>query len=126
IARELTASSLGLSATTSRLDAPIIREGTMAGIVCHEHVGEARIWSQKDRDFAACTADMAALFLEQADRAEIERALRQRREEKLAEDKMAALGRLARSVAHDINNVFNALAMTGRLLEAREAEDLRR
>ena len=65
-------------------------------MVCHEHVGEARIWSQKDRDFVASTADMAALFLEQADRLGIELALRQRRENQLADEKMAALGRLAR------------------------------
>ena len=32
----------------------------------------------------------------------------------------------ARAVAHDINNVFNTLSLTGMLLEAREAEDLRR
>ena len=93
--------------------------------MCVEHVGHARIWSQKDRDFAASTADMAALFLEQADRLEIEVALRERRENKLAEDKMAALGRLARSVAHDINNVFNLIAMTAFLVEEREDEELR-
>jgi signal transduction histidine kinase len=126
VVRELTGTALALDGTVSRLDAPIIREGTVAGIVCYEHVGEARPWSQKDRDFAASSADMAALFLEQADRVEIEVALRQRREERLAEEKMAALGRLARSVAHDMSNVFNALSMTGHLLETREAEDLRR
>ena len=50
---------------------------------------------------------MAALFLEQADRLDIELALRERRESKLAEDKMAALSRLARAVAHDVaNNVL--------------------
>ena len=39
---------------------------------------------------------------------------------------MAALGRLARSVAHDINNVFNLIAMTGFLVEERGDEELRR
>ena len=95
VARELAGSAFALIGTTARLDAPIIRAGIVAGVVCYEHVGDARIWSQKDRDFAASTADMAALFLEQADRLEIEVALRERRENKLAEDKMAALGRLA-------------------------------
>ena len=116
-ARELAGSAFELAGTAARLDAPIIREGVVAGVVCYEHVGDARIWSQKDRDFAASTADMAALFLEQADRLEIEIALRERRENKLMEDKMAALSRLARAVAHDINNVFNVLGMTGFLLE---------
>jgi signal transduction histidine kinase len=126
VARELTGSAFALTGTTARLDAPIIREGVVAGVVCHEHVGEARIWSQKDRDFAASTADMAALFLEQADRLEIELALRERRESKLMEDKMAALSRLARAVAHDINNVFNVLGMTGFLLEESQDEEIHR
>ena len=125
VARELAGSAFALIGTTARLDAPIIRAGNVAGVVCYEHVGDARIWSQKDRDFAASTADMAALFLEQADRLEIEVALRERRENKLAEDKMVALGRLARSVAHDVNNVFNLIAMTAFLVEEREDEELR-
>jgi len=125
-ARELAGSALQLTGTAARLDAPIIREGAVAGVVCCEHVGDARIWSQKDRDFAASTADMAALFLEQADRLDIELALRERRESTLVEDKMAALSRLARAVAHDINNVFNVLGMTGFLLEGSEDQELRR
>jgi signal transduction histidine kinase len=124
--RDLRGSPLALAGTTARLDAPIIREGAVAGVVCHEHAGETRIWSQKERDFAASAADMAALFLEQADRFEIELTLRQRREEMMADEKMAALSRLARSVAHDMNNVFNVLAMTGATLEAREDQELRR
>ena len=126
VARELAGSAFTLAGTTARLDAPIIREGVVAGVVCYEHVGEARIWSQKDRDFAASTADMAALFLEHADRLEIELALRERRESKLMEDKMAALGRLARAVAHDINNVFNVLGMTGFILEESQDEAIHR
>ncbi len=126
LTRELTDGYLDVHGISSRIDAAIIREGAVAGVVCHEHVGPARIWSQKDRDFVASTADMAALFLEEADRLAIELALRQRREDQLAQEKMAALGRLARAVAHDINNVFNTLSLTGMLLEAREAEDLRR
>jgi signal transduction histidine kinase len=126
VARELAGSAFELTGTAARLDAPIIRDGVVAGVVCYEHVGEARMWSQKDRDFAASSADMAALFLEQADRLEIEAALRERRENKLMEDKMAALSRLARAVAHDINNVFNVLGMTGFLLEESADEVVRR
>ena len=57
--------------------------------------GRGAHWSQEDRDFGACAADMAALFLEQADRLEIEASLRARRESELADERMAALGRLA-------------------------------
>ena len=125
LTRELTDAYLDVHGISSRIDAAIIREGAVVGVVCHEHVGPARIWSQKDRDFVASTADMAALFLEQADRLAIELALRQRREDQLAHEKMAALGRLARAVAHDINNVFHTLSLTGELLEAGAADDLR-
>lgn len=125
LTRELVGAYLDVHGISSRIDASIIREGAVAGIVCFEHVGAPRLWSQKDRDFAASAADMAALFLEQADRLEIEVALRERREEQLAEEKMAALGRLARTVAHDVNNVFTAIGLVGLALERREDEELR-
>jgi signal transduction histidine kinase len=119
------AESLAAERVASLMAAPVIRDGNVAGIICYHHVGTPRIWSQAERDFAACVADMAALFLEQADRLEIEEALRDRRESELADEKMAALGRLAGSVAHDVNNVLGALGMVGVALEADERGDIR-
>ena len=43
---------------TSMLDAPIIVEGQMRGVLCHEHVGPARVWGVTESAFAASIADL--------------------------------------------------------------------
>jgi signal transduction histidine kinase len=108
----------GADPIISVLAAPVIRGGGIGGFVSFEQTGDRREWSQGERDFAASTADMAALFLEQADRLEIEASLRERREFELVAEKMTALERLARAVAHDVNNVLAALGLIGLALEA--------
>ena len=79
---------------------------------------------QEDRDFAACAADMVALFLEQADRLEIEASLHDRIESELADERMRALGHLARSIAHDMNSVLGAMDLIGVALESDARADV--
>ena len=47
------------------LDCPVFEKGNAIGVVCHEHVGAVRGWSDADRNFAATVADMLGLYLEQ-------------------------------------------------------------
>jgi two-component system, cell cycle sensor histidine kinase and response regulator CckA len=114
--RELTASYLDPLGITSMLDAPIIRNGRVIGVVCHEHIGPQRTFSQKDLDFASSVADMITLIFEQADRLELEAALQAQTELRLEAQKMEALGRMARAVAHDFNNLLATVSMTVTLL----------
>ncbi len=46
------------------LDIPIRLEGKMVGVLCNEHVGNARVWETDEITFAKSVADIIALALE--------------------------------------------------------------
>src|SRR5262245_27851296 len=50
--RQLTRVYLEPNGITSMLDAPLLRRGRVAGVVCHEHVGRRRTWTDAERTFA--------------------------------------------------------------------------
>jgi len=122
--RQLARVYLEPNGITSMLDAPILRHGKVAGVVCHEHVGPRRIWTDSERSFAASVADIMALAMEQAAGIEAERAsekFRRRAEEK---DRMASLGRVTVAVAHDFGHVLSiALAHAQSIREVPGLDD---
>lgn len=61
---------------TALLDAPIHFGNDFAGVVCHEHVGAKRTWTQDEQIFAGSIADLAALAIEVKKRQAAETALR--------------------------------------------------
>jgi PAS domain S-box-containing protein len=61
---------------TSMLDASVWFRGVMVGVVCHEHVGPARVWTAEEVDFASAIATMIALSLERSTRHGLVEALR--------------------------------------------------
>jgi signal transduction histidine kinase len=123
-AADLRGRGIGGSPLRSLLAAPVIRGGATQGFVCFEQMETSRAWTQGERDFAASVADMTALFLEQAERLEIEASLHARRELELAGEKMAALGQLARFIGHDIRNVLAAIDLIATTLEIDERADV--
>ncbi|MBI2485738.1 MAG: PAS domain S-box protein [Deltaproteobacteria bacterium] len=66
---------------TSMMDVPIRLRGEVIGIVCHEHIGQPRVWELEEQDFAASIADMVSLVLEASERNRAEEALRRTRDE---------------------------------------------
>jgi GAF domain-containing protein len=48
MSEEFRASSLAPLGITAMLDAPILQGGDIIGIVCHEHVGNAREWTDPE------------------------------------------------------------------------------
>ncbi len=51
------------------LDVPVWRQGRLAGVLCHEHVGnDARTWLTEEQDFALGMANLISVALESLDR----------------------------------------------------------
>ena len=48
----------------SMLDVPIWVQGTMVGVICHEHVGPARKWNSDEESFAYLMSTIVALSME--------------------------------------------------------------
>lgn len=91
------------------LDAPIWRGGKAVGVLCLEHVGDARSWSEFDQSFAMQVALICGLYYERQERLLIERTLRQREENERTNQKMEALGRMACAIGHDFNNLLTTI-----------------
>lgn len=72
---ELAADYLKPLRITALLDAPIFAEGTLAGVVCFEHMRTPRRWLEDEARFASEIADQVAFALVSARRQEAEAAL---------------------------------------------------
>lgn len=88
------------------LDAPIYRDGRVVGVVCHEHTGGVRDWSEREAGFASAVADLLTILIHQAERSELRAALDAQREVLAQHQKMQALVRMGRVVVHDLANVM--------------------
>ncbi|MBK8253477.1 MAG: EAL domain-containing protein [Polyangiaceae bacterium] len=78
--RELADAYLDPLGITSMLDAPILIDGTVVGVVCNEHIGPQRNWGTEDISFAGSVADLVAFVIEQRDLRDTQIALRESEE----------------------------------------------
>lgn len=110
------------------LDAPIRHLGEMTGIICCEHQGEARTWSDEEVAFVSALADIYGRAISAEQRSNYEYQLKQINEQletkvqertqwlenalrnlthtqaKLIEsEKLASIGRMVSGLAHEIN-----------------------
>jgi signal transduction histidine kinase len=93
---------------TSMLDAPIFLEGRVAGVVCHEHIGEPRTWSDAECAFAGAVADNIARLYEERERHHAETTLETYQRHLMELHRLEAVGRMAAGIAHDFRGIAGA------------------
>jgi two-component system cell cycle sensor histidine kinase/response regulator CckA len=98
------------------LDAPIWRGGKAVGVLCLEHLGGPRPWSEADCAFAAQVALICGLYYERQERLAVERSLREHEASERHDQKMEALGRMACAIGHDFNNLLTSIVGQAELL----------
>ena len=126
-------------AITSMMDVPIWLNGEIIGVVCHEHTGLPREWTPKEQEFATSITEMFSLAFKTAELKRAENALEeqiQRHSKELEEqveqrtariqelerqraesDKLAAAGRMAARIAHEINNPLAGIQSSFQLIK---------
>jgi two-component system, cell cycle sensor histidine kinase and response regulator CckA len=92
----------------SMLDAPIYFEGNLVGIVCHEHVGTPRTWSEAECGFAGAVADNVARLYGEHQRLHTQTALHAYQRHLMELNRMEAVGRMAAGIAHDFRGIVSA------------------
>jgi PAS domain S-box-containing protein len=72
--RELAPGYLRPLGITALLDVPLVVQGRLVGILCHEQVGQAQPWTPEDCLFSIGIASLIVLAIEQGERKRAERA----------------------------------------------------
>jgi PAS domain S-box-containing protein len=114
--REFADSYLRPLGITSMLDVPVFRGEQMVGLICHEHVGPARTWTEWDELIASSVADMLALVLTMSEQIAAERALaaHQERLEALVEQRTTELRRTEAGLRNLFEGAPVAVLVIGR------------
>ena len=132
--REFADSYLKPLGITSMMDVPLRVDGKPGGVVCHEHIGPARIWAPDEQNFAASIGDLVSLVIESDMRRSAEKALQdsyqaleikvQQRTEELrrANDRLRQLDQLKSmfiaSMSHELRTPLNSIiGFTGVVLQ---------
>jgi two-component system cell cycle sensor histidine kinase/response regulator CckA len=119
---ELAATYLEPLGITSMLDAPLYRRGQVVGVVCYEHVGPRRAWTQADVEFAASVADLVSTIFEHSEALALDDELGRRAARQHDADRLESIGRVCAAVAHDFNNVLTMVSMVGQQLGKASAQ----
>lgn len=114
---EFTAGYLAPLGITSVLGAPILSEGRMIGVICHEHVGTMRQWTREEESFAESVANTVALVIKAAYRRNTEMAEQTLRQAKAAAEAVSrAKSEILANLSHEIRTPMNGILEMADLL----------
>jgi PAS domain S-box-containing protein len=79
--RDLSNAFLSPARIKSMMDVPIYLFGSLEGVICHEHIGSTRHWTEDEQMFATAMSNLVTLAYEQGERRRTEEQLQQSKEE---------------------------------------------
>jgi signal transduction histidine kinase/ActR/RegA family two-component response regulator len=109
---------------TSMLDAPILLEGDVVGVICCEHVGEPIQWRPDQQIFAVALSSISALVLRER---ELARTLKALTEANLAAEAASrAKSRFVANMSHEIRTPMNGILGVAELMQVNARNDEQR
>jgi signal transduction histidine kinase len=100
---------------TSMLDVPVHRAGQLYGVICHEHVGPKRTWTETEIAAASSFAHIVALAIETDERQKAQEALHEtlEREKEMVETKTNFIS----LVSHEFRTPLGVIVSAADILE---------
>lgn len=98
---------------TSMLDLPIRMQGELKGVMCYEHTGEPREWTEEEVQFALAANQIVALAMETTNRRSIQKEL-----VKVLREKELLMKEMHHRIKNNLSVLMSLLRMQGR-----ESED---
>ncbi len=122
VTREFATTYLEPLGIGAMLDAPVRVGDQILGVLCHEHIGEPRHFTEEEQSIAAGIADFVALAFEMHERRRAEEGLRKSQAALEQARRVEAVGRLAGGVAHDFNNMLTVILSYADILRRKLGE----